>query len=112
MPKLLSFLGLFVVLSSRAEKPSTNYADQGELIIAHLDSAPFPHPKRADGHQYRKKLYTARDHYSDNSVGIFIPKGFRETGKIDLVVHFHGWNNNVTSVLRIFELIEQLITSG
>ena len=111
MQKLLTLLTLCAVLSSRAENLSTNYEDKGELILTHLDSAPFPHPKRAEGHKYKEKLYEAKDHYSDNSVGIFIPKGFRETGQIDLVVHFHGWNNHVEDVLRQYKLIDQLIES-
>jgi hypothetical protein len=112
MQKLFSFLTLCALCSSRAATLSTNYADEGELIITQLDSAPFPHPKRAEGHKYKDKLYEAKEHYSDNSVGIFIPKGFRETGQIDLVVHFHGWNNNVRDVLHQYKLIDQLIDSG
>src|SRR5207244_3266740 len=77
-----------------------------------LESAPFPHPARAEGHKYKEKVYPAADHYSDNTVGIFIPKGFRETGRIDFIVHFHGWNNNVASVLRQYKLGDQLVQSA
>ena len=96
----------------RSDNLSPSYADQGELLIAPLASAPFPHPERAQGHKYKEKLYEAKEHYSDNSVGIFIPKGFRETGQIDLILHFHGWNNNVAGVLSQYKLIEQLTESG
>lgn len=87
------------------------YAGQGELILARLASAPFPHPKRAEGHQYKNQFFPAGEHYSDNTVAIFIPKGFRETGKIDFVVHFHGWKNQVEGVLSRYRLIEQLVES-
>jgi len=87
------------------------YAGQGELIVARLTSAPFPHPKRAEGHRYNNQVFPAREHYSDNTVAIFIPRGFRETGKIDFVVHFHGWKNQVEGVLSQYRLVEQLVES-
>ena len=88
------------------------YASYGELIITQLASAPFPHPKRAEGHQYKDQFFSAKDHYADSSVAIFIPKGFRETGAIDFVVHFHGWQNEITNVLRQYQLAEQFVESG
>ena len=45
-------------------------------------------------------------------MAIFVPKGFRETGTIDFVVHFHGWTNHVERLLDEFDLIEQLTASG
>jgi hypothetical protein len=88
------------------------YASHSELIITQLSSAPFPHPSRAEGHKYQGQLYPAKEHYSDNTVAIFIPKGFRETGQIDFIVHFHGWKNNVEGVLGQYKLTEQLMESG
>jgi hypothetical protein len=98
--------------AGRGESLPEHYANQGELIVTQLTSAPFPHPKRAEGHTYEGKLYPAKENYSDNTVAIFIPRGFRETGKIDFVVHFHGWRNNVAGVLGQYQLIEQLMASG
>jgi hypothetical protein len=91
-----------------AQSLPQRYAPQGELILAQLHSAPFPHPQRADGHEYKDQSYPAAEHYSDSTVALFIPKGFRETGRIDFVVHFHGWKNHVEGVLQQYELIEQL----
>jgi len=99
-------------LTAAGEGLAERYASCGQLIVTQFTSAPFPHPKRANGHAYKGKLYTAAEHYSDSTVAIFIPKGFRETGKIDFVVHFHGWQNNVESVLGQYKLIEQLVASG
>jgi hypothetical protein len=99
-------------LSARGADLAQHYAAEGELILAKLDSAPFPHPSRADGHRYEGPLYSAKEHYSDSSVAIFVPKGFRETGRIDVVVHFHGWKNHVQRVLDRYRLIEQLAASG
>jgi len=87
-------------------------AAQGRLIVASFASAPFPHPARAEGHTYQGKLYAAAEHYADSTVAIYIPKGFRETDRIDFVVHFHGWNNTVAGTLETFHLAEQLVASG
>lgn len=88
------------------------YASQGRLIVASFASAPFPHPARADGHTYQGRLYPAAEHYADSTVAIFIPKGFRESDRIDFVVHFHGWGNTVAGTLASFHLTEQLVASG
>ena len=82
------------------------------MILAQLTSAPFPHPSRAEGHRYNGQLFAAKEHYADSSVAIFVPKGFRESGKIDFIVHFHGWTNHVERVLDHYKLIEQLTASG
>jgi len=89
-----------------------SYAAQGQLILASLSSAPFPHPERAEGRRYNGQFYSAKDHYSDSTVALFIPRGFRETGTVDFVVHFHGWTNHVARVLSHYQLIEQLVASG
>ena len=94
------------------ESLEATYAAHGRLIVAEFASAPFPHPARAAGHTYKDKLYPAAEHYSDNTVALFIPKGFRETGRGDFVVHFHGWSNTVAGTLARYQLIEQLVASG
>jgi hypothetical protein len=100
------------LFASAAPSLEETYAAQGKLIVAHFASAPFPHPARADGHKYQDKVYSAAEHYSDDTVAIFIPRGFRETDRVDVVVHFHGWRNTVAGTLATFHLIEQLVASG
>src|SRR5439155_8934151 len=95
-----------------AENLEQTYASFGRLIVTQFVSAPFPHPARAEGHKYKDKLYSAKEHYSDSTVAIFIPKGFRESKRVDFVVHFHGWNNTVAGTLSTYKLIEQLVASG
>jgi hypothetical protein len=112
MKNLPLFLLSCAALSSHGEDLSQRYADSGELIITQFVSAPFPHPKRAEGYKYKDNLYPADKHYADSTVAIFIPRGFRETGKMDFIVHFHGWKNNVAGVLQQYKLIEQLVNSG
>jgi hypothetical protein len=78
---LLFSLGwLMVTFSAQTATLPQLYAPQGELLLAHLASAPFPHPQRAQGHKYKDQFYPAAEHYSNDTVAIFIPKGFRETG--------------------------------
>src|SRR5579864_5225617 len=108
---LLSSAWLTVIFSDQAATLPQLYAPQGELLLVHLASAPFPHPQRAQGHKYKDQFYNAAEHYSNDTVAIFIPRGFREAGRIDFVVHFHGWQNNVEAVLGRYQLIEQLVAS-
>ena len=111
MKMLLLTVGACAALTARGEDLAKRYAAQGELILTHLASAPFPHPKRAEGHQYKAQFYPAHEHYSDNTVAIFIPKGFQERGTVDFVIHFHGWKTDVANVLARHKLIEQLVES-
>lgn len=88
------------------------YKNYGEVIISELAAAPFPHQKRKNGHTYSENFYSYEDHYSDSTVVIFIPKDYKPKFENDFVIHFHGWYNNVDSVLSQFRLIEQFYASG
>ena len=112
MKALLPVLLLSTTLTLAEDKLEQTYAIFGQLIVKPFASAPFPHPKRADGHKYQDKVFPADEHYSDATVAIFIPNGFRETGQVDFVVHFHGWYNTVAGTLNSFRLIEQFVASG
>ena len=108
----LLLLGAATLASTaRAQSWTQPYASLGELIVTQMVNAPFPHPQRAQGHKYHDKLFTAKEHYSDSTVAIFIPKGYRETGSIDFVVHFHGWGNHVEAVFKRYLVAEQLVES-
>jgi len=112
MKRVLAFVfPVLVATAVRSESLPELYAPQGTLLLEHLASAPFPHPQRAHGHEYDGKLYDAAAHYCDDTLAIFIPKGFSQNGRVDFVVHFHGWNNHVEAVLRRYQLIEQLVAS-
>ncbi len=89
------------------------FAPYGRLLFANLASAPFPHPARADGHWNKDhtQFFSAAIHYSNSTVAIFIPKNFRETDKVDFLVHFHGWSGTVPAVLQHYKLIEQFSTA-
>src|SRR5512140_453468 len=82
------------------------------MIVTTAELAMFPHEKRAKGHTYEGKAYPADVHYSDSTVAIFVPKGFRAGDATNLVFYFHGWRNNVDDTLRQFQVAEQLAASG
>ncbi len=84
----------------------------GTFIRLQLRTAPFPHPARDTGHVYGNQRFPPEVHYRDSTVGIFLPRGFRPDKPLDLVVHIHGWWNNVDSVFAQFRLAEQLVNSG
>ena len=105
---------LFVVpgmLPAEAGDLAAKYEKYGDLLIRELQTAPFPHPERAEGHDYRGEHYPAELNYADRSVFIFVPHGLEWKNRTDFVVHFHGWWNEIDSVVQTFELIEQLVAS-
>ncbi len=87
------------------------YNNLGKVFVEQFSSAPFPHPKRANGHTYNGNFYSAENHYSDSSVMIFIPNGFSPEEKTDFVFYLHGWYNNIDSACVQFNLIEQFANS-
>lgn len=72
----------------------------------------FPDSARSAGHIYDKVLYDAATHYNDSSVMIVVPPGFKPGKKIDIVVWFHGWRNNIDSAAGYFELISQFMAAN
>ena len=105
------FATIFPKFSS-SQPLTERYKHLGQMFVPHFASAPFPHPDRMNGHIYDGKTYSAKEHYSDSSVAIFIPKCFKKTEKIDFVIYFHGWNNNIDSACAQFDLIEQFCESN
>ncbi|MDQ2872704.1 MAG: hypothetical protein M3R35_06215 [Candidatus Eremiobacteraeota bacterium] len=99
-------------LAHTAAAAATQQASIGTTILRSFASAPFPHPSRANGHAYQGKLYSASAAYSDGTVGLFIPHGFKPGAATDFIVHFHGWNNDVATVLSRYRLREQVASSG
>ncbi len=113
MKKLLLSLALVCIgITVRAESWADQYNQYGKMIVVKLDTAPFPHPKRAEGHKYGTNFYSAEKNYSDNTVGIFVPKGFRPSDKVNFVVHFHGWRHHVENTFSIYHLVPQFVDSG
>ncbi|MEO7299081.1 MAG: hypothetical protein ABI042_10965 [Verrucomicrobiota bacterium] len=112
MRKLLFTSVLFFSVCAWGEPFLSRYESFGQLVLTNLNSAPFPHPAREKGYAYKSESFTAEKNYHDNTVAIFIPKEMTNARTADFVIHFHGWRNSVTNVLRHYELIEQLAASG
>jgi hypothetical protein len=87
------------------------YSEYGTLIYLKCENSVFPDDVRNFGYTYNGKKFPAAQHYSDSTVAVFIPKYYNAGRDVDILIHFHGWYNNVDSVLQQFELIEQLYES-
>ncbi len=111
-PASLALLLALCPLPLFAQPLAERYAALGTTIVTTSDHAMFPHPKRANGHAYEGRTYPADPHYSDQTVVIFVPKGFRPGETTDIVFYFHGWWNNVDRTLATFRIAEQLHASG
>ena len=96
---------------SAAQSITERYQDLGKMYIVPLSSAPFPHPDRLNGHTYNGQKYPFQSHYSDSSVAIFIPKNFKGSSDINIIVYLHGWFNYIDSSCSHFRLIEQFSQS-
>jgi hypothetical protein len=106
---------LAATLASRvaaAQPLAERYADIGTMIVTTSAYTMFPHEKRAQGHTYEGKSYPADVHYSDRTVAIFVPKGFRAGDATNLVFYFHGWRNDIDDTFAKFRVAEQLAASG
>lgn len=108
---LRSFLTCFFAATLAAQPLQERYSGIGEVVLLSLSTAPFPDALRDSGHTYGGITFSAREHYQDSTVGVFIPKGYRKDRPLDIVVHIHGWYNSVDSVFAQFKLAEQLFES-
>ena len=109
MKKLKFTLLIIAMLGGNifSQSLTDRYSHLGEMVVPQFSSAPFPHSQRANGRVYNEQTFSAQEHYSDSSVAIFIPKGFKPSAKINIVVYFHGWYNSIDSACAQYKLIEQ-----
>src|SRR5437870_5270398 len=78
--------------------------ENAQIILKDFSTAPFPHASRADGWTNRAGTKFSVEKYRDNTVGIVIPRTFKPSDRVNLIVHFHGHNNYVAKVLDSFSL--------
>ena len=91
----------FLIISDPGKGP-TEYS-----IKTQSRYAPFPDSARSNGHDYNGQHFSFKDHYNDSSVDLFIPKNIKFKKKLELVVWFHGWSNNIDSADGFYGLTEQ-----
>lgn len=112
----LAALALGVTLIAGAASASTDGQwvtdERGQTLIANFDNAPYPHASRAEGFTRGDKTYPVAEHYSDSTVAVFLPAGWRDTPAPDIVYFFHGHGNNVRQSLEEAKLREQIVASG
>ncbi len=110
--KSIFFSIIFISISINAQSLLTRYSDYGKMIVTQLHNASFPDTGRTNGHTYNNQLYPFKDHYDDSTVAVFVPKGYKPENEVDLIIHFHGWSNNVDSTFAQYNLVQQFAESG
>jgi hypothetical protein len=86
--------------------------DDAQIILKDFPTAPFPHPSRADGWTNKTGTKFSAEKYRDSTVGIVIPRSFKPSKQLDLIVHFHGHSNYLASVLDNYHLAAEVVASG
>jgi len=96
------------------DKPSVVWhgVDEGEWTKLYLKNSLFPHSSRKGTYTYKHLVFTKSVNYSDSSAVVFIPLNYETVlGYNDVIVHFHGWNNEAVNVMHDFDLLKQLFRS-
>ncbi len=117
---VLQFLRFDVFAQPSPDASGWRHLPDYDWAHLHLRQAPFPHPSRGHGYTYApnptdtttRKFFPRHPHYDDSTALVIIPRGYHLVGGgNDLIVHFHGWWNEVDSVMKAFGLVEQLFAS-
>lgn len=108
----MTLLALIALAAPIFQTVAWQSTPDGDLALVPFKSAPFPHASRDEGFKAGDKFYPRDPHYSDSTVGVFVPKGFEAGHRIDFVVHFHGHNNHVAQVFEQYDLAHQMRLSG
>ncbi len=77
--------------------PGPEGTRHGRALTLSLPTAPFPDKDSP---------------WTDSSVRIFVPEDYRERGQQDLIVHFHGWNQNIAETLNTHHYEDHVWASG
>jgi hypothetical protein len=117
-PVLFSALCLILTFAVQAadqptSRPTGKWIDESgaQVMLRPFAHAPYPHASRANGFKGSTESF-GPEHYQDSTIAIVIPKQFKPTRSVDLVVHFHGHRNHVDKVLTQYDMIDQLQKSG
>src|SRR5687768_13252105 len=85
----------------------------GQLILQPFESAPYPHASRADGFKGKTQHFPREPHYTDSTVGIFIPAHFAagQNDPVHFVVYFHGHGNNVAKTIAEYKMPQRFASA-
>jgi hypothetical protein len=87
-------------------------SELGETAFVPMKSAPYPHPSRDKGYTYDNTFFARDPHYTDSTVGLFVPRGYHRTAKTNVLVYLHGWKNHVRKAIAEYRIREQIVASG
>ncbi|MEI8074040.1 MAG: hypothetical protein WCH78_04760 [Bacteroidota bacterium] len=109
---ILSFCIIWIMQVNAQKEPLLIISDVSKrpseiTISTHSRYAPFPDSARINGHDYNGQHFAYMGHYDDSTVKIFVPKNINIKKPLELVIWFHGWNNNVDSAISFYGLTEQ-----
>jgi hypothetical protein len=79
----------------------------GRQALVRLHTAPFPHKARAGGYTVDGVHYPRAGHYDDSAAYLIVPHDFVDVGRVDLIVHFHGFNGDIHRLVETKKLREQ-----
>jgi hypothetical protein len=103
---------MVLCFASGASAGAWEESELGQTAIFPMENAPYPHESRAEGFQGSSQFYPRDPHYVDNSVALFIPKGYRPAKKTDLLYYFHGHGNNIRMAFEKQRVRELVVASG
>jgi len=111
-----AFLAIALAITSwtvaPASAPVWEQSELGATAVFPMRNAPYPHASRENGFKSGERTFPREPHYVDNSVAVFIPRGYRPGGQVDVLVYFHGHYNNIRKALEQYKLREQIVASG
>lgn len=108
----MNWICLIGLVSMAMQSAVWKTSSDGDLALIPFASAPFPHSSRDNGYKTGTTFYPRDPHYTDSTVGVFLPKNFKPGKSINFVIHFHGWNNHVQQVFEQYDLARQMQLSG
>jgi hypothetical protein len=97
LPALI--LSCAIIASNTSAQADWTTTDWGRYCVTTFASAPFPHSSRADGYKHAGKVYSV-SHYQDSSVAVLVPTGAPSSGRVDIVLYIHGYNNDIRKNLQ------------
>lgn len=97
MKKVITFcLTIIIVLNAIAQKQFT-FTSNNSMFPLKTTNA---------------KYSSSDSRFNDNSCLVYVPKHFDKNKPWNLMLWFHGWNNNIQSTIEQFKLREQIALSG
>lgn len=108
----------FVATRAPAQAPATGLKmewqvdDNGATAIVPMSNAPFPHASRQNGFKGSSRQFPRDPHYTDSSVALFVPRGYRKSASADVLVYLHGHMGELRRSMARHRIREMVAASG